>query len=94
MPENINIAAFIVGAILLLVALTTGGVTIFGSSVGQATSKRARYVAGLLGFALLAYGAWLSIPERTPEKPKDSEQCKTLPVEDRPLHCLEIEDKT
>jgi hypothetical protein len=85
MPSNINLAAFIVGAVLLLVALTTGGVKIFGAQVRGTTGRGARIVAGLVGALLMVVGVWGPLPFNR----QTHDPCDTLPVDERPLHCLE-----
>ena len=56
MPQSITIAAFVFGAVLLLIALVGGGFKIFGAEVSGSAGKVARSVAGLGGLALLCVG--------------------------------------
>ena len=56
MPQTIAIAAFVLGAVLVLASLVTGGVKIFGAEVSGINSGAARAVAFLLGSSLLVAG--------------------------------------
>jgi|KBSMisStaDraftv2_1062788.scaffolds.fasta_scaffold55544_2 hypothetical protein len=60
MPQNIALAAFLFGAVLLLLALSSGGFKIFGAEMSSAGSRGARYIAGVAGAALLGVGLFLS----------------------------------
>ncbi len=56
MPDSIQIGLLVLGAVLLVVALTQGGVKIFNAEVSASTGKSARMLSGALGllFVLLA----------------------------------------
>ena len=61
MPQSLSIGVFVLGAVLLLISLVSGGFKIFGSEMPGATGKIARGVAFviglfLIGFALYHYG--------------------------------------
>jgi hypothetical protein len=60
MPANIALGAFIVGAILLLLAVSHGGFKIFGAEMSGAEGRAPRIVAGLCGALLIGFGAWQS----------------------------------
>ena len=60
MPANIALGAFIIGAILLLLAVSHGGFKIFGAEMSGAEGRAPRIVAGLCGALLLGFGAWQS----------------------------------
>ena len=69
MPANIALGAFIVGAILLLLAVSHGGFKIFGAEMSGAEGRAPRIVAGLCGALLLGFGAGnrrAPTPRRTP----------------------------
>ena len=54
MPENVRIAAFVFGAILVLIAILGGNFKLFGAEVAVTVSNRfLRFVAFALGTALL-----------------------------------------
>ncbi len=56
MPPSITIAAFVLGAVLILIALLGGGFKIFGAEVTGKTGWVGRVVAGLAGTILIAVG--------------------------------------
>ncbi len=56
MPESVPIAAFIFGAILILVALFGGNISLFGANITGTTGKKERIVAGALGLLLILIG--------------------------------------
>jgi hypothetical protein len=57
MPQNITIAAFVLGAVLLLIAiLHGGGFKIFGAEVDGSAGRFGRLFAGLLGVILIGIG--------------------------------------
>jgi hypothetical protein len=56
MPESVPLAALIIGAVLLLLALTGGGFEIFGAKMPGPASPAIRGVAGLAGVALIVIG--------------------------------------
>jgi hypothetical protein len=56
MPQNITIAAFVFGAVLLLIALLGGGFKIFGAEVSGNTGRGQRVVAGIAGIVLIIVG--------------------------------------
>ena len=62
MPQNITIAAFVLGGVLLLIAiLHGGGFKIFGAEVAGSAGGFGRIVAGLLGIVLLGLGLFTSL---------------------------------
>lgn len=57
MPQSITIAAFVLGAVLLLIAiLHGGGFKIFGAEVDGSPGRFGRVFAGLLGVILIGIG--------------------------------------
>jgi hypothetical protein len=58
MPQNITIAAFVFGAVLILIALLSGGFKIFGVEVSGTTGKLGRIVAGAAGTFFLIVGLY------------------------------------
>ena len=67
MPQNLSIAAFVLGAILLLVAIVGGGFKLFGAEIPSGISsgnRKAALIFGLIFFTLAL------LPER--QKPEPS----------------------
>jgi hypothetical protein len=62
MPENITIAAFILAAVMLLIAIVGGKFKIFGVEVSAMASSTGRIFAGVIGTILLAIGLYSSLP--------------------------------
>jgi hypothetical protein len=58
MPQTIEIGAFVLGAVLLLLALVSGGFKIFGAEISAAANKPARVIAFLLGLTFIGLGIW------------------------------------
>lgn len=58
MPQNITIAAFVFGAVLLLIALLGGRFKLFGAEIMGTTGLGVRGVAGFLGISFLALGIY------------------------------------
>jgi hypothetical protein len=58
MPQTIEIGAFVLGAVLLLLALVSGGFKIFGAEISAAANKPARVIAFLLGLSFIGLGIW------------------------------------
>lgn len=73
MPQSVTIAAFVFGAVLILIALVGGGFKIFGAEIPKPIEIPARFVAAILGLILIFIGIGLSGPlpdhARTPSKP-------------------------
>jgi hypothetical protein len=61
MPQNITIAAFVLGAVLLLIAILRGGFKIFGAEVDGTAGRFSRIFAGLLGVILTGIGLFSSL---------------------------------
>jgi hypothetical protein len=61
MPQNIQIAAFVLGAVLVLLALTTGRFKIFGAEMGGAAGRWSRVLAGIGGAALIGLALWQTL---------------------------------
>jgi hypothetical protein len=62
MPSSVAIAAFVLGGVLLLVAVVGGKFKLFGAEVSGAANNPGRWVAGLLGCCLTVVGLGLSAP--------------------------------
>ncbi len=67
MPESITIGAFVLGAVLLLLALAGGSFKIFAAEVSGRAGKLARTLAFVLGVGLVTFGllresGWLPSP--------------------------------
>jgi hypothetical protein len=56
MPQSITIAAFVLGAVLLLIGLLGGGFKIFGAEVSGNAGQGPRVAAGGLGALFIAIG--------------------------------------
>src|SRR5882762_9589230 len=68
MPQSTQIAAFILGAVLLLIALLGGGFSIFGAGVPGKVGTPGRLVAFVLSLIFIAVGLIGSI-ENSPSQP-------------------------
>jgi hypothetical protein len=64
MPENITIAAFVLGAVMLLIAIVGGKFKIFGAEVSAMAGPTGRTFAGVLGSILIAIGLYSSLPTK------------------------------
>jgi len=78
-PENIPLAAFVLGAVLLLVSLTTGGVKIFGAEVSGTAGRTTRTIAGVCGTLFIAIGLWSSFKPLTHENSSPLPERVSLP---------------
>lgn len=58
MPQNITIAAFVFGSVLLLIALLGGKFKIFGAEVDGVIGSNTRIFAGILGVIFLGIGLY------------------------------------
>lgn len=58
MPQNLSIAVFVLGAVLLLLSLVSGGFKIFGSEIPGAASRVARAMAFVIGLFLIGFALW------------------------------------
>ena len=56
MPQTLAIGAFVLGAVLLLIAVLKGGFKIFGAEVSSSAGTGGRLVAGVLGLVLIVVG--------------------------------------
>jgi uncharacterized protein YecT (DUF1311 family) len=56
MPPTVSIAAFVLGSVLLLISVVSGGFKIFGAEVSGTAGVGGRVVAFLLGIVLLVAG--------------------------------------
>ena len=61
MPQSITIAAFVLGAVLLLIAILRGGFKIFGAEIEGTAGRFGRIFAGLLGIILIGIGLFSSL---------------------------------
>jgi hypothetical protein len=57
-PQNIAVAAFVLGAVLILLALSSGGFKLFGAEMSGASGHVPRAIAGVLGVLLIGFGLW------------------------------------
>ena len=67
MPDSITIAAFVLGAVLLLIAILRGGFKIFGAEIEGTAGRFGRIFAGLLGIFLIAIGLFSSLYKSSPQ---------------------------
>ena len=74
LPQSIAIAAFVFGAILLLIALLGGGFKLFGAEIEEKAQKWTRVSAGCIGvlFILLGIGQGAGNGGGTPAAPQAS----------------------
>lgn len=80
MPQSISIAAFVFGAVLLLIALLKGGFKIFGAEVAANAGKGARVIAGIVGVVFLLIGLGASTQD-PPREAKEAAKEKTPPAQ-------------
>jgi len=55
MPQNLTLAAFVFGAVLILLALSAGSFKIFGAEMSGASGRWSRIAAGVAGVALIGF---------------------------------------
>lgn len=73
MPENIIVAAFVFGAVLVLIALVGGGFKLFGVEIPAITGSLVRIVAGVAGTSLIFIGIYGDF-YKTPKSPETTSQ--------------------
>ena len=56
MPTSLSIAAFVLGAVLVLVSLLSGGFKLFGAEVSGTTGAGRKFVAFIVGIILIIVG--------------------------------------
>ena len=56
MPESLSIAAFVLGALLLLIALVPGGIELFGAKVPGMPGRLGRLIAFVLSIVFTVTG--------------------------------------
>ncbi len=66
MPQSITIAAFVFGAVLLLIAIIGGRFKIFGAEVSEVAGRKGRIVAAVAGIVFIAIGLYGSFPSQAP----------------------------
>ena len=69
MPPTVAVAAFIFGAILVLIALLGGGFKLFGAEVPGTVGKSERTIAGVLGAVLMIVALVNSFARSGPASP-------------------------
>ena len=70
MPQSITIAAFVLGAVLLLIALLGGNFKIFGAEVSGSAGQGPRTLAGGLGVLFIAIGLFGSLGSKSEAEQK------------------------
>lgn len=65
MPQNLELAFFMVGAVLMLLALSSGGFKIFGAEMSGVSGRWSRLAAGFVGLGLIITAAMqvLKLPD-------------------------------
>ena len=58
MPQSLSIGVFVLGAVLLLLSLVSGGFKIFGSEMPGAANRVARGAAFVIGLFLIGFALW------------------------------------
>jgi hypothetical protein len=71
-PSNLTIAAFVFGAVLLLLALAGGKFKLFGAQVSGTIGKFARILAFVIGVGLISFGLLNQELPNPPGKTSDS----------------------
>jgi hypothetical protein len=66
MPGSITVAAFVFGALLILVAIVGGGFKVFGAEVSGTVGTPLRIVAGVIGTGVLLAALYPTFRENTP----------------------------
>ena len=87
MPESLSIAAFVFGAVLLLIAFVGGNFKIFGAELSRTAGPVIRVISGVLGlvFVLVAF-ADTSTPDPDPidDRTKRAEDVRPRPDDATP----------
>lgn len=79
MPQTLTIGIFVLGAVMLLLALASGGFKIFGSEIPGVASGPARIVALVVGLGLLGFSL-IHFQEEPASKPADHPEAKVAEV--------------
>jgi hypothetical protein len=74
MSPGITTAAFVLGAVLLLIAILHGGFKIFGAEVDGTAGRFGRILAGLLGVILIGIGLFNSVSRPLSQPASGSEK--------------------
>lgn len=69
MPGNLSIALFVVGAILLLIALLGGQFKLFGAEVSGTVGRASRWMSGLAALILIGAAVLLESTGTKPAQP-------------------------
>lgn len=85
MPQTIQIGAFVLGSVLLLLALVSGGFKIFGAEVSAATNRLGRVLAFVLGLFFVGVGLLRGSdqPPDVPDAPKKHSDAAPAPFNER-----------
>jgi GUN4-like len=62
MPENIEIGAFVFGAVLILIGITGGNFQFFGGNFPALSDNRLRFISFVLGTALIVFALNIELP--------------------------------
>jgi hypothetical protein len=65
MPQNMQVATFVLGAVFVLLAISAGGFKIFGVEMSGVSGRWARYVAGAAGVVLIIFALLPSLLDRS-----------------------------
>ena len=74
MPENIMIAAFVLGSVMLLISIVGGRFKIFGAEVSGVAGPTGRILAGVVGAILIGIGLYSSLHKSDARRPVAIEQ--------------------
>ncbi len=80
MPQSVPLAAFVFGAVLLLISLVSGGFKIFGAEVPGSAGRTARFLSFFIGIILIIVG--LTYEENAKQSP--SENTRPLTAQSNP----------
>jgi len=86
MPQSLNIAAFVFGAVLVLLSLVVGKFKLFGAEVEGTVSKASRVIAFLFGIFLIARGLNLGADPPAVQPASVSPQAAAVPPQAGPQH--------
>jgi hypothetical protein len=70
MPESLTIGAFVLGGVLLLIALVGGGFKIFGAEVSGRADPLPRLLSGVLGLMFVLVGISGAVDNGDPPAPR------------------------
>lgn len=84
MPASVQIGLLVVGAILLVVALTKGGLKMFNAEVSESAGKGPRIISGVLGLLFILMSVGMNELKKDAPAPAPSPAPSPGPVEPQP----------